>query len=70
MGGYPSKLKGIHIHRFTCTSCSCTVSVNVAKASRGFTAVCKRCGAEYPFSDSDARMLKKNSKGISNSLQL
>ncbi|PLX70072.1 MAG: hypothetical protein C0603_03800 [Denitrovibrio sp.] len=64
MGNFPTKLKGIHIHRFQCTQCNRTISVNVAKATRGFTAICKNCGAEYPFTDSDARMLKKLKRHI------
>jgi len=59
-----NKNVGSRIYKFNCAKCSEPVSVNFSRVKKGFKAICRKCGAEYPFSESDERLVRKFKKSI------
>lgn len=57
--------KESQIHRFPCTACGADVAVDFSKVKRNYIARCRKCGAEYPFNESDVRLIRKQKKHIS-----
>ncbi|PLX66305.1 MAG: hypothetical protein C0602_11615 [Denitrovibrio sp.] len=56
--------KDKQLHRFSCTNCDAVVLVDFSRVSKNFVARCRNCGAEYPFSESDRRLVRKQKKHI------
>jgi len=52
------------IHQFSCTNCDATVTVDFSKVKRGYSTYCKKCKTEYPFNESDERLVRKIKKLI------
>ncbi|MGD9809356.1 MAG: hypothetical protein AB7E76_13285 [Deferribacterales bacterium] len=51
-------------YEMTCAKCKATITVDLGKVKKGYKAICRKCGAEYPFSESDERLVRKFSKPI------
>ncbi|XOB64803.1 hypothetical protein ACMC5R_11985 [Deferribacteres bacterium DY0037] len=58
------KKTGNRIHKFECSNCKAPVSVDFSKVKRGYFAICRQCGTEFPFNESDERLVRKIKKSI------
>jgi len=56
--------KGKQLHRFSCMNCDAVVTVDFGRVKSKFVAKCGKCGEEYPFSESDVRLIRKQKKHI------
>ena len=56
--------KGKDLHRFSCTECDAVVTVDFGRVKKNFVAKCGKCGTEYPFNESDVRLIRKQKKHI------